>query len=116
MILLLIDINHTQQLKHHYQIKNMKKIILTLALALSTVAFSQKRPDPKFSHMVEVKTGPWMMFGGACFSTAGLVSYTVHKGGSTTQKSSIEYQQRLLPVISGVAVFSVGVVYTIKGK
>ena len=94
----------------------MKKIVLTLALAISTVAFSQKRPDPKFSHMVEVKSGPWMMFGGACFSTAGLLSYTVHKGGSTTQKSGIEYQQRMLPIISGALVFSVGLVYTIKGK
>ena len=94
----------------------MKKIVLSLALALSASAFSQKRPDPKFSHMVEVKSGPWMMFGGACFSTAGLVSYTVHKGGSTTQKGDLIYQQRLLPVVSGIAVFSVGVVYTIKGK
>jgi hypothetical protein len=66
--------------------------------------------------MVEVKSGPWMMFGGVCFSTAGLVSYTVHKGGSTTQKGDLIYQQRLLPVVSGIAVFSVGVVYTIKGK
>ena len=98
----------------------MKKIVLALVLALSASAVSQKRITFNVPSMakpaVEYRTGPWMMFGGACLSTAGLVSYTVHKGGSTTQKGDLIRQQRLLPIISGVAVFSVGVVYTIKGR
>lgn len=98
----------------------MKKTVLTLALMIFGSSYAQKKitfrmPEPAKT-TAEYRTGPWMMFGGACFSTAGIVSYTVHKGGSTTQKSGIEYQQRMLPIISGALVFSVGVVYTIKGK
>jgi hypothetical protein len=112
----MLKFNHHPTIKSSY----MKKIVLALVLALSASAVSQKRITFNVPSMakpaVEYRTGPWMMFGGACLSTAGLVSYTVHKGGSTTQKGDLIRQQRLLPIISGVAVFSVGVVYTIKGR
>ena len=98
----------------------MKSIVLALALALSASAVSQKRMTFNVPSMAkpaaEYRTGPWMIFGGVAFNIAGLVTYRTMQGGSTSQQAKAVYQPYLLPVISGNAVLSVGVVYTIKGR
>jgi hypothetical protein len=98
----------------------MKKTVLALALVLSTSVLSQKKLTFNVPSMakpaVEYRTGPWMMFGGLVFDLAGLLTYRTMQGGSTSQQAKAIYQPYLLPVISGNAVLSVGIVYTIKGR
>jgi hypothetical protein len=107
----------------------MKKVILTLALALSTSAFSQLAPPtPKINlHLSnsknildnsrDVRVGPIMVLGGASFIAAGILTTPFYVGGSTTQKKPF-FQQgpRMLAILSGAGVMVVGFGFSIGGN
>lgn len=96
----------------------MKKIILTAALALSTSAFSQiapprqrillNLPKPTPSSNSDMRIGPVMMVGGAAFVVAGLLTPPTMVGASTTQKQPFYKQIRMLPILTGAIVFTIG--------
>jgi len=106
----------------------MKKLVLFLALSLSTSAFSQLAPPtPKInlhlsnkSNILDnsrtVRTGPLMMLGGASFIAAGALTTPFYVGASTTEKKPF-FQQgaRAAAIISGCVVLTGGVVVTLGG-
>lgn len=102
----------------------MKKIILSLALLLSTSAFSQIAPPkqrillnlPVPSNAPQARTGPLMMIGGASFIAAGLITSPFTIGKTTTPKPFYQQGPRALAIVSGAIVFTVGVGITIGGN
>ena len=128
---MLTIINHILKLLPHYQIKTsyMKKVILALALAVSTSSFSQLAPPRKtidlhlsnnkniLDNSKYIPTGPLMVLGGAAFITAGALTTPFYVGGSTTQKKPF-FQQgpRMLAILSGAGVMVVGVGFSLGGR
>lgn len=102
----------------------MKKLTLTLALLLSTSAFSQIAPPkksillnlPKPSSSPSMPIGPGMMIGGATFIVAGLLTPPTIVGTSTTQKQPIYKQIRMLPILTGTIVLTIGAGNTLGGN
>ena len=102
----------------------MKKILTILSLMLCLNVFSQIAPPrqivnlnlPLPSNQPEIRKGPIMMLGGASFMIAGLLTPPVMVGGSTTQKEPVYKQVRMLPIISGAIVMTIGVGITIGGN
>jgi hypothetical protein len=105
----------------------MKKILISFGLLLSLNVAAQLAPPPqKFNlHLssnnildrsTTVRTGPIMILGGASFIVAGALTTPVYVGGSTTQKKPF-FQQgpRMLGIISGVIVSTVGVGVSLGG-
>ena len=99
----------------------MKTIILTLTLIFSTGVFSQIAPPRKTitlnlpsSPSPNMPIGPGMMIGGATFVVAGLLTPSVMVAGSTTQKQPAYKQPKMLPIISGALVFTIGVGITLS--
>lgn len=94
----------------------MKRVILTLALALSTSAFTQIAPPkqrillnlPIPASASDVRIGPAMMLGGASFVVAGLLTPPTMVGWSTTEKQPFYKQIRMLPILTGTIVFTIG--------
>jgi hypothetical protein len=102
----------------------MKQVILTLALALSTSAFAQIAPPkqrillnlPKPAGAPDVRIGPAMMLGGASFVVAGLLTPPTMVGWSTTEKQPFYKQIRMLPILTGTIVFTIGAGNTLGGN
>jgi len=102
----------------------MKKILTILSLMLCLNVFSQIAPPrqivnlnlPLPSNQPEIRKGPIMMLGGASFMVAGILTPPVMVGGSTTQKEPVYKQVRMLPIISGAIVMTIGVGITIGGN
>jgi len=102
----------------------MKKVVLFLALALSTSAFTQIAPPkqrvllnlPVPSNAPTARTGPLMMIGGASFVAAGLLTSPFTIGKTTTPKPFYQQGPRALAIVSGAFVFVVGVGITIGGN
>ena len=102
----------------------MKKLTLTLALLLSTSAFSQIAPPkksillnlPKPSSVPDTRMGPAMMVGGAAFVVAGLLTPPTMVGWSTTEKQPFYKQIRMLPILTGAIVFTIGTGHTLGGN
>ena len=105
----------------------MKKVVLSLALMISTSAFSQLAAprqtinlhlskDNILDNSRHIPVGPLMLLGGASFITAGALTPPVMVGGSTTQKKPF-FQQgaRAAAIISGCVVITGGVVITLGG-
>jgi hypothetical protein len=57
-----------------------------------------------------------MLAGGAVFMLAGLLTPPTMVGGSTTQKEPIYKQVRMLPIVSGAVVFTIGLGITVGGN
>ena len=121
----------------------MKRIILILTLALSTISYSQdeisnldvnyvpttqsimfnsnKTPVVNLNlqnskNGPNVRVGPVMMLGGASFIAAGLLTTPVYVSGSTTDKKPfIEQGGRMLSILSGCLVMTIGVGVSIGG-
>jgi hypothetical protein len=105
----------------------MKKLLLTLSLFISLNGLSQLAPPPqKFNlHLTSnnildrsttVRTGPMMILGGASFIVAGALTTPVYVGGSTTQKKPFLQQgPRMLGIVSGVIVSTVGIGFSLGG-
>ena len=97
----------------------MKLLITAILLIFSTFSFSQLAPPrkvvklnlpPVTSSNNTAVVGPAMLLGGVSFIAAGLLAPPVMEGGSTTQKKAPIHQlHRILPIVSGSAVFVVGV-------
>lgn len=104
----------------------MKKLTLTLALLLSTSAFSQiappkksillNLPKPTPSPSSDMRIGPAMMVGGAAFVMAGLLTPPTMIGTSTTQKQPFYKQIRMLPILTGTIVFTIGAGHSLGGN
>lgn len=107
----------------------MKKVILTLALAISTSAFSQLAPPTQkfnlhlsnggniLSRGKDVRVGPIMMLGGTAFIVAGALTVPTYVGGSTTEKKPFFKQGgRSLAILSGGLVLSIGCVVSLSGN
>jgi len=102
----------------------MKKVVLFLALALSTSAFTQIAPPkqrillnlPKPSSAPDMRIGPAMMVGGTAFIIAGLLTPPTMVGWSTTEKQPFYKQIRMLPILSGAIVFTIGAGHTLGGN
>jgi hypothetical protein len=105
----------------------MKKLVLSLALALSTSAFSQVAPPKQtinlhlnksniLDNSRDVRVGPVMVLGGASFIVAGALTTPFYVGGSTTEKKPF-FQQggRSAAIISGCVVLMGGVVISLNG-
>lgn len=96
----------------------MKRIILTLAALLTFTAFTQiapprqrillNLPKPTPSSTSNMRIGPAMMLGGASFVVAGLLTPPTMAGTSTTQKQPFYKQIRMLPILTGTIVFTIG--------
>ncbi len=104
----------------------MNILITSILLLLSTVSFSQLAPPrqvvklnlpaPSTNNNTPI-VGPALLLGGASFIAAGLLTPPVMEGGSTTEKKSPIHQlHRILPIVSGSAVFVVGIGVTIGGR
>jgi len=111
----------------------MKHLILTLFLTIVTASFSQLSPpvsaygtskiDLHLEKSLKVSSsyqresnfplGPAMMLGGASFITAGLLTPSTYVGGSTTEKKPFFQQPKMLPIVSGILLTSVGVVFSV---
>ena len=107
----------------------MKKVLLTLALALSTSAFTQiAPPQPKINlnltsgknildNSRDARIGPLLMLGGAAFITAGALTTPIYVGGSTTEKQPFFKQGgKSLAILTGGLVLSIGCVISITGN
>jgi hypothetical protein len=102
----------------------MKKILTILSLMLYLNVFSQLAPPrqtinlnlPLPSNQTEIRKGPIMLAGGAVFMLAGLLTPPTMVGGSTTQKEPIYKQVRMLPIVSGAVVFTIGLGITVGGN
>jgi hypothetical protein len=57
-----------------------------------------------------------MIIGGLVLTTAGLLTPPLMVGGSTTQKQPFYKQVRMLPIISGTLVFTIGLGVTVSGN
>lgn len=112
----------------------MKKIVGVLVLLLSFFTYSQ---DMYFSHdqsidlkleLLETKSktyqtyktesnfplGPAIMLGGSSFILAGVLTTPIYVGGSTTVKQPFFKQGgRMLAIMTGLTLTTVGVVITI---
>jgi hypothetical protein len=104
----------------------MKWIITSIVLAFSAISFSQlapprqvvklNLPKPSTSNNTPI-VGPALLIGGASFIAAGLLAQPVMEGGSTTEKKAPIHQlHRILPIVSGSAVFVVGIGFTLGGR
>jgi hypothetical protein len=105
----------------------MKKLLLTLSLLISLNSLSQLAPPPqKFNlHLTssnildrssKVRTGPILILGGASLIVAGALTTPIYEGGSTTQKKPFLQQgTRMLGIVSGVIVSTVGVGFSLGG-
>jgi hypothetical protein len=104
----------------------MKKILMILSLMLCFNVFSQLAPPrqtinlnlskPIPSNQSEIRKGPIMLAGGAAFMLAGLLTPPTMVGGSTTQKLPVYKQVRMLPIVSGALVFTIGLGITVGGN
>lgn len=104
----------------------MKKIVLTLALIVSTTALSQIAPPKKTINLnlpkpspisnTDARIGPGMMVGGAAFIVAGILTPPTMVGWSTTQKQPFYKQIRMLPILTGAIVFTIGAGNTMAGN
>lgn len=102
----------------------MKRITLTLAMMLSFTAFTQIAPPrqrillnlPKPSSVPDTRMGPAMMVGGAAFVVAGLLTPPTMVGWSTTEKQPFYKQIRMLPILTGAIVFTIGTGHTLGGN
>jgi hypothetical protein len=102
----------------------MKKLTTILSLMLCLNVFSQLAPPrqtinlnlPLPSNQPEIRKGPIMLAGGAVFMLAGLLTPPTMVGGSTTQKEPIYKQVRMLPIVSGAVVFTIGLGITVGGN
>jgi hypothetical protein len=104
----------------------MKKIILTLALTLSTSVFSQlapprtkinlNLPKPTISNQSNVPVGPIMMLGGATFMLAGFLTVPPTEGSSLTPKPFFKQGGRMLAIMSGGATFLVGATFSLGSR
>ncbi len=104
----------------------MKKILTILSLMLCLNVFSQIAPPrqtvrlnlskPIPSNQPEIRKGPIMLAGGAAFVVAGLLTPPLMVGGSTTQKQPVYKQVRMLPIVSGAIVFTIGLGITMGGN
>ena len=106
----------------------MKKLILTLALMLSTSAYSQLAPKPQpinlhlnskdiLDNSKDVRVGPLLMLGGGAFIAAGLLTPPVYYGGSTTNKKPfIQQGSRSFSIITGIVVSTIGIGVTLGGR
>jgi hypothetical protein len=102
----------------------MKKILTILSLMLCLNLFSQIAPPrqkislnlPLPSNQPEIRKGPIMLVGGTTFILAGLLTPPLMVGGSTTQKQPVYKQVRMLPIVSGAIVFTIGLGITMGGN
>jgi hypothetical protein len=104
----------------------MKKILTILSLMLCLNVLSQiapprqtinlNLPKPIPSNQSDVRKGPIMLVGGAAFVVAGLLTPPLMVGSSTTQKEPIYKQVRMLPIVSGAIVFTIGLGVTVGGN
>lgn len=102
----------------------MKRITLTLAMMLSFTAFTQIAPPrqrillnlPKPASAPDMRIGPAMMIGGTAFVVAGLLTPPTMVGWSTTQKQPFYKQIRMLPILTGTIVFTIGAGNTLGGN
>lgn len=108
----------------------MKKLVLTLALALSTSAFTQIAPPKQnvnlrlnlsngkniLDNSSNVRVGPIVMLGGASFIVAGMLTPPIMVGGSTTQKQPFYKQVRTLPILTGCIVMTFGIGVSLTGN
>ena len=104
----------------------MKKLITILSIMLCLNVFSQiapprqtinlNLPKPTPSNQPEIRKGPVMLAGGAAFMLAGLLTPPTMVGGSTTQKQPVYKQVRMLPIVSGALVFTIGLGITVGGN
>ncbi len=103
----------------------MKKIVLTLALAMSATAFSQIAPPRKAitlnlpvpsANQSDLRVGPAMMLGGAAFVLAGALTPPTMVGWSTTEKQPFYKQIRMLPILTGTIVFTIGAGNALAGN
>jgi hypothetical protein len=92
----------------------MKNLITTIFVLASLNLYSQKING--LGNTVEVKSGPIMMLGGGAFMTMGLLTRPIMEAGSTTDKKPFYKQVRNLPIITGAAIFTVGIGFTIGGR
>ena len=102
----------------------MKRIILILAMMLSFTAFTQIAPPrqrillnlPKPTAAPDTRIGPAMMLGGASFVVAGLLTPPTMVGWSTTQKQPFYKQIRMLPILTGTVVLTIGIGNALGGN
>jgi len=102
----------------------MKKILTILSLMLCLNVFSQIAPPrqivnlnlPLPSNQSDIRKGPIMLVGGAAFMVAGLLTPPTMVGSSTTQKQPVYKQVRMLPIVSGAIVFTIGLGVTVGGN
>jgi hypothetical protein len=101
----------------------MKNIILILFLFLSFLTMGQLAPPKQSitlnlptSHTPTLRVGTGMIIGGLVLTTAGLLTPPLMVGGSTTQKQPFYKQVRMLPIISGTLVFTIGLGVTVSGN
>lgn len=108
----------------------MKKLVLALALALSTSAFTQIAPPKQnvnlrlnlsngkniLDNSRDVRLGPLVMLGGASFIVAGMLTQPIMVGGSTTQKQPFYKQVRTLPILTGCLTLTGGIVISLTGN
>ena len=105
----------------------MKKILTSFSLLLSLNVTAQLAPPPQkvnlhltsnniLDRSQTVRTGPIMILGGASFIVAGALTTPVYVGGSTTQKKPFLQQgPRMLGIVSGVIISTVGVGVSLGG-
>ena len=103
----------------------MKTLFLSLALAMSATAFSQIAPPRKSitlnlpmpsSNQPNMRVGPAMMLGGAAFILAGALTPPTMVGWSTTEKQPFYKQIRMLPILTGAIVFTIGAGNSLAGN
>jgi hypothetical protein len=68
------------------------------------------------SYTPTLQVGPGMIIGGLVLTTAGLLTPPLMVGGSTTQKQPVYKQVRMLPIVSGAIVFTIGLGVTVGGN
>ena len=98
----------------------MKQLILTLALVFSFGSYTQIAPPRKTITLnlpkpspPNMPLGPGMMIGGATFVVAGILTPPMMIAGSTTKKQPVYKQPRMLPIVSGALIFTIGVGITL---
>ncbi len=103
----------------------MKLLIVILALILTTSAFSQIAPPRKAialnlpvpsANQSNMRIGPAMMIGGAAFVLAGALTPPTMVGWSTTEKQPFYKQIRMLPILTGTIVFTIGAGNALAGN
>ena len=102
----------------------MKHLITILSLMMCLNVFSQIAPPrktinlnlPQPAYVPTIRTGPMMMIGGATFIAAGLLTPPTMVAGTTNQKQPAYKQMRMLPILTGAIVMTIGVGITIGGN